>query len=126
MEGGGLVRDYSAIIGNLQQFIDNKSLFQNYDKDQVRNILKAGNLNPTTFISLLNFGKENFKASRLFQYVQPATITVNSLDDVITILQSLQSCLKLELSKGLTDYLQTVKVELEQKQQMIEQLQEKT
>ncbi|EAY14618.1 hypothetical protein TVAG_393460 [Trichomonas vaginalis G3] len=108
---GGLTIDFDYIANNIQSYIDQRNFYDIIDENDIPTVLEKTNLNPNDFQTLLSQGKTKYNSSKIYGFVRKCNVSVNSFEDVINVLDSYKSILKLKSSGNLIDYLNQYKTD---------------
>ncbi|EAY15122.1 MGC83745 protein, putative [Trichomonas vaginalis G3] len=98
--------DINQIANDIQTYIDQGNFYDTVEKDSIPKVMDKTNLNSNDFTKLLSQGKTKYGASKLYKLSRKCDVSINSMEDVINVLQIYDNLFKLKSSHSIIDYLE--------------------
>ncbi|EAY04753.1 hypothetical protein TVAG_288950 [Trichomonas vaginalis G3] len=119
----GLVQNYTYIAAHFKEYIDEDKALDIFELEDIGKILNEAMLSPNDFNKLLQQLSSKFSAIQIYKYTRNATIPINSLQDSISTLKSIQKYMKLRLIDGVIDHMNYIQNEMSNYTKKLEKFQ---
>ncbi|EAY20730.1 hypothetical protein TVAG_391140 [Trichomonas vaginalis G3] len=116
--------NFEYIGSHINDYIQNDNFFDIFDLECSNTIMKHAKLTTTQFISLLKQSTSTLKASKLYRYIRNANVTIQSIDEVFSVLKSVKTYMKMKIFDGIIDFLKLNGTEMRNSSEEIEEPQE--
>lgn len=104
--------NYDYIAEHINEYIDNGSFFDIFDEEDIKGIMEHSNFTPNQYADLLRQFASTLNIERLFIYTRNAKVSVKSIEDAISILNSAKEYMKFDVFDGVIDILKKNETEI--------------
>lgn len=119
----GIIHNFEYIAAHVSDYIDENKLFDVFEINDIKEILKKSNLTSKDFISLLKQSHHTIKSNQLYLCARNTKVTIQNFEEVIPILKSIRKYMKMSILDGVIDILNQTKNEIHGYTEKIEKLQ---
>ncbi|EAY15739.1 ankyrin repeat protein, putative [Trichomonas vaginalis G3] len=102
----GLTLDFKYIGAHIDDYIRNENLFDTFELEDIKKIMRYSKLTTTQFVSLLKQSSPTISANKLYKCTRNANVTIQNIDDVFSVLKSVKEYLKFTIFDGIIDFLE--------------------
>ena len=96
--------NFEYIGAHIDDYIRNENLFDTFDLEDIKTIMKYSKLTTTQFISLLKQSSPTISANKLYKCTRNAKVTIQNIDEVFSILKSVKKYMKFKVFDGIIDF----------------------
>ncbi|EAY20386.1 hypothetical protein TVAG_109980 [Trichomonas vaginalis G3] len=101
----GIIQNFEYIAAHICDYIKENNFFDVFEIEDIKKILKISNLTTNDFIALVQQSHQTIKANELYICIRNTNISIQNMEDVISVLKSLKKYMKLEMLNGVIDFL---------------------
>ncbi|EAY22046.1 ankyrin repeat protein, putative [Trichomonas vaginalis G3] len=120
----GITLNFEYIGAHIDEYIRNENLFDTFDHEDIKTIMKYSKLTTTQFISLLKQSSPTINANKLYKCTRNANVIIQNIDEVFSVLKSVKKYMKFNIFDGIIDFLEVNGNEVRKSAEGITKLQE--
>ncbi|EAX95947.1 death associated protein kinase, putative [Trichomonas vaginalis G3] len=97
--------DFEYIAAHISDYINNENLFNTFDIEAIKTIMKYSRLTADQYVTLLKQSSSTLKAKELYICTRKANARIQNLEEVVSILNSVKRYMKFNIFDGIIDFL---------------------
>ncbi|EAX96440.1 hypothetical protein TVAG_284100 [Trichomonas vaginalis G3] len=101
----GIVPNFEYIGAHIKEYIEQGILFDTFEVEDIKAIMKYANLTPNDFDSLLQQSSIATTANKIYYCTRQTNISIKNFQDAISTLNSIQKYMKMEILDNIIDTL---------------------
>ncbi|EAY06454.1 ankyrin repeat protein, putative [Trichomonas vaginalis G3] len=117
--------NFEDIAAHISNYIKNENFFDTFKIGDIKTIMKYSRLTADQYVTLLKQSHSTINAKELYVCTRNTKVTIQNLDEVVLILNSLKKYMKFNIFDGIIDVLKQNEKEMSDFTQEIKKLQDK-
>ncbi|EAY13438.1 ankyrin repeat protein, putative [Trichomonas vaginalis G3] len=109
-----LILNYEYIAANIQEFIDEGNLYDIFEEEDLKIISSYLNMTADEYDMFIERSSSTMTPKQLYKRSKYINVSINNNKDLITILQSVQKYMRLELFNNAIKYLSSIQEQTNQ------------
>ncbi|EAY22690.1 hypothetical protein TVAG_476190 [Trichomonas vaginalis G3] len=97
--------NYEYIAAHISDYIQNENLFNVFEMEDLRTIMKLSKLTATQFKTLLKQSSSTINARELYICTRKANVSVQNAEEAVSIMKSVKKYMKFNIFDGVIDVL---------------------
>lgn len=97
--------DFEQIGAHISDYIKKGNFFDSYDIGDIKTIMKYSHLTANEYCDLLKQSHSTINARKLYMSTRKASVTVQNLEEVVSVLNSVKKYMKFHIFDGIIDFL---------------------
>ncbi|EAY17772.1 hypothetical protein TVAG_016020 [Trichomonas vaginalis G3] len=117
--------NFEYIAAHISDYIKNENFFDTFDMEAIKTIIKNSHLTVDQYNTLLKQSSPTINAKELYICTRKANVTIQNLEEVVSILKSLKKYMKFNVFDGIVDVLNHTEKDISDFTREIKNLQDK-
>lgn len=113
--------DFEYIAAHISDHIKEGNFFDLFEVEDIKKIMKTSKITSDDFVSLLKQSQPTINANELYNCTRKAIVYVKNLQDVILVLQTVKTYMKIEIFNEMIDFLYNTEKEISENSEQIKE-----
>lgn len=100
-----LIQNFEYTSSHIDEYLEQENLFNVFDEDDLKTILKSAKLTPNSYNSLLKQGNNAIGATKLYKCARNVIVNMNDYQDAVSVLDLMKRYLKIQLLDNVIEIL---------------------
>ncbi|EAY19978.1 hypothetical protein TVAG_402330 [Trichomonas vaginalis G3] len=97
--------NFEYIAAHISDYIENENFFDTFDMEAIKTIMKYSRLTADQYITLLKQSSPTLSSKELYISTRKANVTIENIEEVISILTFVKKYMKFHIFDGIIDFL---------------------